>query len=180
MKEKDKGYDLPKGMQYFPDKGRVELTFTKPVEGVGEGYQVVRLVQLTADEIVVPRFIVKRPRKVAFGRVKSRKKWESVLIAVGGQSELFFLPTGKKIKSYVFLVRSLDGLDSSNEKTAPWSVWQVKPTDIWKNDADVGSMKLPKLSDLELLKARKDGATIQKKVESATKFSQNTEPWVDE
>ena len=81
-------------MQYFPDKGRVELTFTKPVEGVGEGYQVVRLVQLTADEIVVPRFIVKRRRKVAFGRVKSRKKWESVLIAVGGQSELFFLPTG--------------------------------------------------------------------------------------
>ena len=61
-----------------------------------------------------------------------------------------------------------------------WSVWQFEPKDIRKNDAGVDVMKLPKLSDLNLLKARKDEATIQKTVETATKFSRKTEPWLDE
>ena len=113
-KDKDTRYAVPEGLEYFPDVRRVELAFLKPVNGPGEGYQVIRLVQLTSDEIVAPRIIVKRPRKVAFGRIKGRRKWEKVLIAVGGRSNLLFLPTGKRIKSYVVLVRSLDSLD---EKT---------------------------------------------------------------
>ncbi len=180
-KDKDTRYAVPEGLEYFPGVRRIELDFSKPVNRPGEGYQVIRLVQLTSGEIVAPRIIVGRPRKAFFGRIKTQRKWENVLVGVGGAepglTNLLFLPTGKRIKSYVFLVRSLDSLD---EKTPTWSVWQFEPKDIRKNDAGVDVMKLPKLSDLNLLKTRKDEATIQKIVETATKFDRKTEPWLDD
>ena len=169
---KEKDHAFPKGMEYFPEKRRVEVAFSEPIQSRKHGYQIVRLVQLTSDEMVVPMFITEQPRKGRLGRVTSGKAWEDVFVAVVEFYKFIHLPTGKRIKSYVLLVRS-------NEKDdEPWHVWQFNVGDIRGKSAN-GSIKLPKLSDLKLLTERKDGEEILEKVKNAQKVRQGMETWVE-
>ena len=122
-------------------------------------------------KLVVPMFLVKRPRKGIFDRVYQADAWRNVIVAVGDRYPYLHLPIDDRIREYILLIRPIK--DSGLTLQEGWRVYSFDAEEI--QDANV--LRFPNFQKLQLLDDRSDADAIQKKIDIASKARGELGTW---